>query len=131
MHCDRGNPCGCGNAIAPKIRRKRISRGVQHDFPVGRERNVNYFFLNCFRPRCKEHRPRETEEKRVSVDKNKFNIVHEPGNQVRPERSGDSIDEEERSMTDADTHGKDNSVSMAEYSVIWEPDENLLNEFFV
>ncbi|XP_014478457.1 PREDICTED: uncharacterized protein LOC106746394 isoform X2 [Dinoponera quadriceps] len=60
-------PGRCRDTLAsdvPKIRRKRISRGVQYDVPVRRERSAGSLFLSCFRPRTRG----KVEKARVSAD---------------------------------------------------------------
>ncbi|EFN84005.1 hypothetical protein EAI_03390 [Harpegnathos saltator] len=101
------------NVIASKIRRKRISRGVQYDRPAERGRNAGCLFLRCFRPRSKEYKQaREAERKRAH--RNKSDIVRERQKRAirssvekiisggtRPEQSCGSIDEEEIPAGDA------------------------------
>lgn len=103
--------CRPGNVIASKIRRKRISRGVQYDVPAEREKSASNLFLNCFRPRSRKYRPtREVVEgTKVSTGQGKSDFVHELRNQMiessagkivsggtRPEKSCNTTEQRER-----------------------------------
>lgn len=106
--------CSSGNIVAPRIRRKKISRGVQYDVSVGRSfREGSSLFQCCFRPRSRKHKRTREAKKRLSVGRNESGVAHESRNQMvelpvekiisedtRIEQSRNSTEEEKKSIDD-------------------------------
>lgn len=109
--------CSPANVITIlRIRRKRISRGVQYDISVGRQRHAGCFPLDCLKWESSVRKYKLTQEKKQAVGK-KFAIVHgsrnkgnarlpsnnkkTPSNDAESEEPRDTAKEREESTSNA------------------------------